>query len=199
MRTRILVTLAMAAVVAVALAACGGGGASAEEEQITEAIETATTTFDPSNCTEVQTLRFDEQNSATEGAGATKACEEEAERDQSEEAKAVNVSSISAEGENATAEVELEGGALNSQTIEMALVEEGGSWKLDQVEGFTSYDGKALGEAFEQTYEEESKGLNEEQISCIGGKIGELDQQGAEVMFFSGSPVGVIALAKSCA
>jgi hypothetical protein len=196
---RTLVPLALLVLAALTITACGGSGSSGEEDKITEAIETSATTPDPTNCTELQTLSFDEQNSATEGKGAVKACEEEAERDHAEEAEAVTVSNISVEGENATAEVEFEGGALNSQTVEVALVEEEGAWKLDQVEGFTSYDGKALGEAFEKTYEEEAKGLSEEQIGCIGGKIGALNQQGAEVMFFSGSPAGVIALAKSCA
>ncbi|HVT00160.1 MAG TPA: hypothetical protein VHE08_06555 [Solirubrobacterales bacterium] len=193
---RILVALALIALAALAIAACGGG--SGDETAITETIETAATTADPGNCTELQTLRFNEQNSATEGKGATRACEEEARRNHAEVAEAVTVSNISVEGEDATAEVELEGGALNSQTIEMALVEEGGDWKLDQIEGFASYDGEALAEAFEKVYEEEARGLSKEQISCIGGRIGELNQEGAEVMFLSGSPAGAIALAKSC-
>jgi len=118
-RKRILVPLALLVPAALMLAACGGSGnsSSPEEERITEAIEQSATTSDPGNCTEVQTLAFNEQSGATEGKGATEVCEEEAERDQAEQAESVSVSNISVEGESATAEVEFEGGALNSQTV----------------------------------------------------------------------------------
>ncbi|HEX3737655.1 MAG TPA: hypothetical protein VHV53_08945 [Solirubrobacterales bacterium] len=197
MNKRIVVSLLLVALAALALAACGGGG-SGDEDKIAETIETAATTADPSNCTELQTRRFDEQNSATKGAGAVKACEEEAESG-SEEAEAVNVSNVSIDAEKATAEVEFEGGALNSQTLELALVQEGGDWKLDQIEGFASYDGKALAAAFEKQYEEDSQGLNEEQIGCIAEGIGAANQAEAEGLFFSGSPEKLEELARGCA
>ncbi len=200
MNKRILVPLALLLLTALTVAACGGGGSS-DEDKITEAIEKAATTSDPSNCTELQTLSFDEQNSTVKGKGAIKACEEEAEEGE-EQAEGAEVSNVSVDGGKATAEVKFEGGPLGSQTVTLALVEEGGNWKLDQVEGFAGYDGKALGEAFEKHFEEESEdseGLNAEQASCIAAGIAKASKAEAEELFFSGSPAAIEELARGCA
>ena len=162
MNKRILVPLALLALAALVLTACGGGGSS-DEDKITETIETAATTSDPNNCTELETQRFAEQNSQEKGKAAIKTCEKEAEAGE-EQAEGANVSNVSVNGSKATAEVEFEGGSLGSQSLEVALVEEEGNWKLDQIEGFANYDGKALGEAFEKQFEEEPGELNPEQL-----------------------------------
>jgi hypothetical protein len=193
---RILVPLALLALAALMLTACGGGGSS-DEDKITEAIETAATTSDPSNCTELETLAFVEQNSQQKGKAAVKACEEEAEAG-AEEAEGANVSNVSINGSKATAETEFEGGSLGSQSLEIALAEEDGSWKLDQIEGFADYDGKALGEAFEKQFEAEPGELEPEQAKCISGKIAGLSQADAEEVFFGGSAEPIIELAQSC-
>ncbi|HKZ14145.1 MAG TPA: hypothetical protein VJL81_09910 [Solirubrobacterales bacterium] len=197
MNKRILVPLALLALAALVLTACGGGGSS-DEDKITETIETAATTSDPNNCTELETQRFAEQNSQEKGKAAIKACEEEAEAGE-EEAEGANVSNISVNGSKATAEVEFEGGSLGSQSLEVALVEEEGNWKLDQIEGFANYDGKALGEAFEKQFEEEPGELTPEQAKCISGKVAEASQAEAEELFLSGNPEKIIELAQGCA
>jgi copper chaperone CopZ len=194
---RILVPLALLVLAALTLTACGGGGSS-DEDKITETIEKAATTSDPSNCTELETLNFVEQNSEEKGKAAIKSCEEEA-KEGNEQAEEANVESVSVNGSKATAEVEFEGGPLGSQTLEVALVEEGGTWKLDQVEGFAKYDGAALGEAFEKEFEEEPEGLNQEQATCIAEGIAKSSKAAAEELFFSGSPEAIIELAKGCA
>jgi hypothetical protein len=195
-KRRLLVPLALALFAALALTACGGG--SSDEDKITEVIEKAATTTDPQNCTELETQRFNEQNSQQQGKAATKACEEEAESGE-EQAKGANVSNVSVNDEKATAEVEFEGGSLGSQTLEVALVEEEGDWKLDQVEGFADYNGKALGQAFEKEFEENPEGLSPEQAKCIAGKVAGSSQKEAETLFFGGSSEPIIQLAESCA
>jgi hypothetical protein len=195
---RILVPLALLVLTALTITACGGGGGNGDEDKITEVIEKSATTSDPSNCTELQTQAFNEQNSQQKGKAATKACEEEAEAGE-EQAEGANVSNVSVNDEKATAEVEFEGGPLGSQALEVALVEEGGDWKLDQIEGFANYDGKSLGEAFEKEFEENPEGLNKEQADCIAGKVAGSSQAEAEELFFSGSSEPIIELAKSCA
>jgi copper chaperone CopZ len=197
-KMRILVPLALPALAALTLAACGGGGGSSDEGQITETIEKVTTTSDPGNCTKLETLSFVEQNGEQKGKAAVRACEEEAEAGK-EQAKSVKVSNVDVNGEKATAEVEFEGGSLDSQSLEVALVKEGDDWKLDQIEGFANYDGKALGEAFEEEFKENPEELNEEQAKCIAAKITEASQPQAEELFFSGSPNAIIKLAKGCA
>jgi hypothetical protein len=194
---RTLVPLALLVLATLTLTACGGGG-SGDEDKITEVVETSATTADPSNCTELQTQRFDEQNSAQKGKAAVKACEEEAEAGE-EQAEGAKVSNVSIDGEKATAEAKFEGGPLGSQSLELALVEEDGDWKLDQIEGFADYDGKALGEVFEKEFEESPEGLNDEQAKCIAGKVAEADQAEAEKLFFGGSPEAIEELARGCA
>ena len=196
MNKRLLVPLALLVLAALTITACGGG--SSDEDKITEVIETAATTTDPSNCTELETQRFNEQNDQVKGKAANKACEEQAEAGE-EQAKAAKVSNISVNDEKATAEVEFEGGSLGAQTLEVALVQEEGDWKLDQVEGFAHYDGKALGEAFERQFEEKPEGLNKTQATCIAKKVAGSSQKEAEELFFSGSSEPIIELAEGCA
>jgi hypothetical protein len=193
---RILISLALLAVAALTLTACGGG--SSDEDKITETIETAATTSDPSNCTELETLAFVEQNSQEQGKAAVKTCEEEAKTGDESKAKAANVSNVSVDGEKATADVEFEGGSLGSQSLEVGLVEEDGNWKLDQIEGFANYDGKALGEAFEKQFAEEGK-LSPKQAKCFADKVAEASQAEAEELFFSGNPEKIIELSQGCA
>jgi hypothetical protein len=197
-KKRMLVPLALLVLAALTLAACGGGGGSSDEDQITEVIEKAATTSDPSNCTKLETLAFVEQNSEQKGKSAIKACEKEAEAGE-EQAEGATVSNVKVNGEKATANVEFEGGPLGSQGLEMALVQEGGDWKVDQVEGFANYDGKALGEAFEKEFEENPEELTDEQASCIAGKVADAGQAEAEELFFSGSPDAIVKLAEGCA
>jgi hypothetical protein len=193
---RLLVPLALLALAALAVTACGGGGSSAEDE-VTEVIEQAATTKDPSNCTELQTLRFTEQNTGEKGKAAIKSCEESAkEEEQAEEAK---VSNVSVNGEKATAEAEFIGGSLGSQTLAVALVEEDGDWKLDQIEGFANYDGKALEETFLKRFEESPEGLTKQQYTCIAEGIGKASTAEAETMFLSGDSTKIEELAKGCA
>jgi hypothetical protein len=195
---RILVPLALLVLAALTLTACGGGGGSSEEDKITETIEKAATSSDPSNCTEIETLNFVEQNTAEKGEAAIKSCEEEA-KEGNEQAEQANVSNVSVNGSKATAEVEFEGGPLGSQTLEVALVEEGGTWKMEEVEGFAKYDGTALGAAFEKEFEEEPEGLNEKQATCIAEGIAKSSKAAAEELFFSGSPEAIVKLAEGCA
>ncbi|MBS1677522.1 MAG: hypothetical protein JST08_09065 [Actinobacteria bacterium] len=193
---RALVSLALCATVALTIAACGGGGG--DEGKIVEVIETATTTTDPSGCTELQTRRFNEQNYQQRGGAAIKACEEQAEAGENQ-AEGAKVSNVSINDERATAEVEFEGGALDSQTIEVALVQDEGAWKLDHVEGFAQYNGKALGQAFRKRFDKNPEGLSTKQSTCIVEKVAGSSRQEAEALFFSGSSEPIIKLAESCA
>jgi hypothetical protein len=188
--------LALLVLAAATLTACGGG--ESDEDKIVGVIETAETTTDPGNCTELQTQRFNDQVTQQTGKSGTEACEREAKEGQAQ-AKSVRVSNVSVDDEKATAEVEFRGGPLDSQTLDVALVEADGGWKLDRVEGFADYDGKALGAAFEKRFEEKPEGLSPKQAKCISRKVAESSEVEAEALFFSGSSEPIIALAESCA
>ncbi len=194
---RLLVPLALLAFASLALAACGGGGSNAEGE-ITEVIEEAATTSVPSNCTKLETLRFAEQNDDTQGKAAIKKCEKDAEAGE-EHAKEVKVANVVVTGANATAEAQFVGGPYDSQTFDLALVEEGGDWKLDQIEGFARYDGKALEETFLKRFEESPEGLSKKQYTCIAEGIGKASKAEAEAMFLSGSSTKIEELVQGCA
>jgi hypothetical protein len=181
---------------AVALSACGGGGGSSDEGKIEEAIETAATTSDPTNCTQLQTPKFDEQNSPTEGGNAVKACEEEAEQGE-EVAESVEVSNVSVNGEKATAEATFSGSGFDGQAVEINLVKDGGNWKLDQIAGFTSYDPTKLGEAFEERFAEE-EGVDPKLAACLTEAFSSASQAEAEELMFSGSQEPLEELIGTC-
>jgi len=195
-KKRALVTLALLVLAAATLTACGGG--ESDEGKIVGVIETAETTTDPGNCTELQTQRFNDQVTQQSGKAGTKACQAEAREGQAQ-AKSVKVSNVSVDDEKATAEVQFKGGPLDSQTLDVALVQADGDWKLDHVEGFADYDGKALGKAFEARFEEAPEGLSPKQASCISRKIAASSEAEAEELFFGGSSQPIVKLAESCA
>lgn len=182
---------------AVALSACGGGGGSSDESKIEETIETAATTADPSNCTELETRKFVEQNALGASGNAVKECEKEAEEGE-EKAESVDISNVSVNGEAATAEVAFTGGGFNGQALEVALVEEGGDWKLDEVVGFTKFDPAKLANAFEAKFSEEEEAIPAKLATCLSGAFGEMSQSEAEEVLFSGSAAGVEKLVASC-
>jgi hypothetical protein len=195
-KKRALVPVALLVVVAATVTACGGGESA--EDKIVGVVETAETTANPRNCTALQTLRFNEQVTQKSGKAATKACEAER-REGPAQAKAVTVSNVSVNDERATAEVAFKGGPLDSQTLDMALVEAEGDWKIDRVEGFAHYNGKALGAAFKKRLEELPKGLGPKQAKCIARKVAESSEAEAEELFFGGSSGPIIELAEGCA
>src|SRR5262249_50866387 len=127
--------------IAAALAACGGGGGDSSEDEgkIETAIETAATSSDPSACTEIETLRFVEQNTQTEGSDAVAACEKEAEEGE-DVADSVKITKVSVDGDAATATVAFSGGNFDGQGLEVALAKENKEWKLDEVLGFSEFD-----------------------------------------------------------
>lgn len=196
MKKRALVPAALLVLAAATVTACGGGESA--EDKIVGVIETAETTTDLRNCTELQTQRFNEQVTQQSGKAAKKACEAEL-KEGPAQAKAVKVTNVSVDDEKATTEVAFKGGPLNSQTLDIALVEADGDWKIDRVEGFAAYDGKALGAAFEKRFEEVPEGLSPKQAKCIARKVAESSEAEAEELFFGGSSEPIIKLAEGCA
>ncbi|HXF30873.1 MAG TPA: hypothetical protein VN522_05065 [Solirubrobacterales bacterium] len=185
---------------ALALAACGGGSSSSggggEEAAIEEAVETSATSSDPSKCTEVQTEAFNEAETGTSGAKSLAACEQEAE-EESEPAEAVTVSNISEDGDTATAEVEVEGGSLGGQSLEVGLAKEEGDWKLNEFLGFTHYDAAGIAAFLEEKLNEE-EGVEPALAKCIAEGVEGMSEEEAEAMVFEKSTDGLEEIASSC-
>lgn len=191
-------------VMALALAACGGGGSSSsssggggseDEAAIEEAITKSATTTETSKCTEFQTQSFNEQEHAVSGKEATEVCEEATENETP--AKSVTISEIKVEGETATADVEVDGTALNGQGLELELVSEEGQWKLNEFLGFANYDGQALAESLEEEFENE-EGVSAALGKCVSEGVAKFSQAQAEEVAFEGKTEGLEKLGKTC-
>lgn len=172
---------------ALALTACGGGGSSSsgggEEAAIEETIETSATSSDPAKCSENQTQTFNETETGKTGKAALEACEEEAEEDAEVPAESVTVSQIEIEGEEAAAEVEIEGGALGGQSVAVGLQKEEGQWKLDAFVGFTQYDPAGIAATLEEKLQEE-EGISPELAACVAEGVEGMSQDEAGEMVF---------------
>jgi len=179
---------------ALALAACGSS--SDETSKVEETIETAATTTDPADCAKLQTQNFMEQTSQEAGHAAVKECEEEAKNE--EGAESAEVSNVEVNGSNATAEVVLVGGkSLEGQTLEIALVKDGGQWKLNEVVKFTKFNQAKLVESFEREIEKAGE-ASSKFATCFIEAFKQADQAEVEELLFHSSGKGFEEIAKSC-
>lgn len=191
---------------ALALSACGGGGSgdssgssgsSGAEAEVEEVVKSSATDSDPANCTETNTLKFDEQLVHEEGHGAVKSCESEAESGTAT-ADSVTLTKVKVKGPAATLEAAFEGGLYDGQTIAVSLVKEGSQWKVDQVTKIVKLDKEALQNTFKEQLEATGE-LSDEQVSCITDGIGGSSQAEVEELLLSGSAEPFIELASKCA
>jgi ABC-type glycerol-3-phosphate transport system substrate-binding protein len=185
-----------ALLLALALAACGGGGES-DEDKITTTIENAATSTDPAVCDETQTLAFMEQTSGgSSGKEAEKECEEEAKSGEGQP-DSVSVTKVEVDGENATANAAFKGGIFDAQTLELALVEEDGDWKLDELTGFAKFDAESLVKAFAEQIEEEPE-LDPETAGCFVEGIEELSDSELESVIVENNTEAFGEIAEGC-
>jgi ABC-type glycerol-3-phosphate transport system substrate-binding protein len=185
-----------ALLLALGLAACGGGGES-DEDKITTTIENAATSTDPAICNETQTLAFMEQTSGeSSGKEAEKECEEEAKSGEGQP-DSVSVTKVKVDGESATANAAFEGGIFDAQTLELALVEEGGDWKLDELTGFAKFDPESLVNAFTEQIEEEPE-IEPKLASCLIEGIEELSNAELESVIVENNTEAFGEIAEGC-
>lgn len=170
-----------------ALTACGSDDTSEDEEQITEAIETSAMSSDPSACTELQTQRFIEQTEGETGEAALESCRENA---GDEPAESVEVSSIEADGDAATAEAAITGSFLDGSTVEIGLVREGEQWKLDELTGFAEFDRAGFEAAFEEEVRSDEE-IPPQAADCIVQRFeGFSDQEAQDFLLRPGESGG---------
>jgi hypothetical protein len=187
-----------AAVLALAfgLIACGGSDES-DEDKVVETIETSATSDDPADCKEFATQKFMEQTESEKGAQAVKSCEEEAEDTQGDP-ESVDVSSVSVSSSKATADVAFNGGNFDGQALTVALIEEDGGWKLDEVKGFAKFDQERLAESFETLFESGEEPIEPRVVDCMGEVFRELSKPEFEELLFGGSQQPIIEIAEGC-
>ena len=174
--------------------ACGSG--SSDESQIEEAIEASATSTDPADCSKLNTQRFMEQTTQSEGSKAVEECEKQATEEKGSEAAAA--SNVAVEGSKATADAAISGGSFDGQTVEVSLVKEGDQWKLDELTGFAEFDKAKLIEAFEKTFADPSNRVSKSLASCLIESFESGSQKEFEDLMLSGSPEGFEELAEAC-
>jgi copper chaperone CopZ len=194
-KLHLLLLPALVLALALSLAACGGGGES-DEDKITSTIENAATSNDPAICDETQTLAFMEQTTGEGGKEAEKECEEEAKSGEGQP-DSVSVSNVKVNGDKATANVEFKGGNLDEQTPEVALVEEDGNWKLDELTGFAKFDPETLVNTFAEQLEEEPE-VEPQVASCIVEGMEELSKGELEGLVIENNTEPIVEIAESC-
>jgi hypothetical protein len=197
MKNRLLLLPCLLILSALVLSACGGGGGSSDEGQIEEAIETSATSSSPSDCTKLQTLKFDEQGAEVEGKAAVKACEEE-QKEAEGQAESVEVSNVEVNGSKGSAEAAVTGGSLDGQTVEINLAKEGDQWKLDEIAGFAKLDQPKLVAALTESFEKGGE-VEESIATCIEEGFEDASKPEVEEFLFSGSPASIEELAEGCA
>ncbi len=177
-----------------ALAACGG---DSEESRIEATLREALLGDDPAKCTELMTADYREQVAGEEGEAALRECEEEIEDETDPETEAVTVRGVEVGGSTATAQVALEGGSFDGQTLEMSLVRDGDRWKADEVVRFAKLDRGPFIKSLETSIEEEGE-LSEEQGRCIVDSLATAPRQRFEGVALHRSDADAIWLAQTC-
>jgi hypothetical protein len=181
LRFRYAVTLAALITMPLALGACGGDDddSSADEDQITTAIEAAAVSGDPVACTEAQTQNFLEQTIGATGEDAVKQCEEEAAETIADE---VEVSNVEIDGDTATADAAVTGSVFDGQTLELALVNDGDQWKLDDFVGFAEFDRDALTASFIENVQSDPQ-ASPQVVDCLEGQFEQVSDEELQSFF----------------
>jgi hypothetical protein len=192
--------LALAALLgsALLLAACGGAEDGGDEEKIRAVIEASAMSTYPADCTRYGTLNLLEQSTKMRGREAVLACEENA-LEESSTPDAVWPRDIEVDGERATARVAIEGGPSGGQTIDMALVEVDGQWKLHELLSFAVFDREQM--ILETGRQGLEQARSEEDVDCATCVIDELEKLSdadLEALVLDPSREPLLALVQPC-
>lgn len=193
-KLRLLLPFAFLAM-AFGLFACGDE--AGKEDEIADVIEVVFLGNDPSKCTEAMTPAFIAQIEMTRKEDSLGECEEGVREDGVNDADSVEVSEVEVDGSEATADVAFSGGNYDGQVLTVALLEEDGSWKLDEMARFAKLDKEQLAGAFEEAFEAEDAPGPLVQ-ACFGDTIRDLTQSEIEEVVLSGSPELLRVILKGC-
>lgn len=196
MRTgrRVLAALVLL-VLALGISACGGGSGESDEEQVEAVIKTALTSTDPSACGESRTIDFMEETGDSTGAKAERECEEGV-ASRENLPSSVTVSKVEVEDGKATAEVAFEGGDPDGLVVNVALVEEDGTWKIDDFTDLARLDRDRFTARIEKAFKQE--GLGPPEVHCLIAGLDKLSQAEFEEIALSGGGEFVTEIANRC-
>jgi hypothetical protein len=190
---QVLVLFACASLCGAVLAACGSSDSSKDEGEITDAIVKSGTTDDATNCTELETQRFVEQNQFEKGTAAIDECKKPDEHN----ADSIDVSNIEVDGDKATADAAVTGATFDGQTLQISLVKEDGRWKLDHLDSFKDFDKGKFVDAFTANLGQ-NVGFTPQQATCITGALSALDDSALETLVLSGDQNQLVPVLGPC-
>jgi hypothetical protein len=178
------------------LVACGGSDES-DEDAVIETIETSAMSSDPADCKALSTIAFLEQTEFEQGDAAIESCEKSADETENDP-DSVEVSKVQVDGSNATANVAFVGGPYDGQVLSVALVEEDGTWKMDELTSFVTFDQDHLAQSFQEGVTSGSNALPDEVGACLGEELSELSKAEFEDLILGGEPQPLVELVESC-
>jgi hypothetical protein len=178
------------------IVACGGGGGNSDTSQITDVIQTASTSTAPADCTKLQTQQFVEQTNFTTGPAALQACQKNA-ADTTDNPTSVDVSNVSVNGNNATANVTFHGSSLDGSTLTVALIKDGNQWKMDKITGVPTLNLAAIKQQFAQQLQAQGS-IPPQVASCIQSAFSQVTADQVKQALLNGSQGGLVNLFSQC-
>jgi hypothetical protein len=125
---RVFPLAVVALVASLGLVACGGGSGSSDTDQIRSVADRALTGNDPASCDELLTAHFVQVYYR----GSIAQCKKNAE-ETSTNPDSVDVTNISVNGDKASGDIKLIGGAGDGEVLSTIFLKQGGKWKIDSV------------------------------------------------------------------
>jgi hypothetical protein len=108
------------------------------------------------------------------------------------------VTKVEVDGSKATADAAFVGGSFDGQTMSVALVEEDGDWKMDEITGFAKLDQERLAESLEEGLTSGDNALEPQVASCMGEVFRELPEAEFEEVIIGGDPEPLVAIVEGC-
>lgn len=180
---------------ALGISACGGGSGESDEEQVEAAIKTALTSTDPSACGESRTIDFMEETGDSTGAEAERECEK-AVASRENLPSSVTVSRVKVEDGKATAEIAFEGGDPDGLVVNVVLVDDDGSWKIDDFTDLAGLDRERFTARIERAFEKE--GLGPPEVRCLIAALDKLPQGEFEEIALSEDEKAITGISEKC-
>jgi hypothetical protein len=191
-----LLTALLALALTFALVACGGDDGNGEEDAVTEAMEVSATSTDPADCTRLQTQEFMEQTTLETGETAVKQCEEDAPKT-FDDPTSVEVSNVSVDGSDATADIAFTGGSFDGSTLSIALVKEGDQWKVNEITDIPEFDFEGFVAAFREIATTEGE-IPPQAVTCIADAFNMAGAEQMKAIIVEGDASGLNTVLTPC-
>jgi hypothetical protein len=179
------------------LAACGGGGGNDDNAQITDLIQTAVKSTDPTDCTKLQTQQFVEQTELQSGQAAIRQCQKDA-SDTTDNPDSVAITNVTSSGATGSADVTFHGGSFDGSTLTVAVNKAGDQWKLDKITDIPNFNFPGMVQALSAKLNSDST-IPPEVASCITQAFDNAGADQVKSIILSGSGDQLTALFSTCA